>query len=91
MSKVRVAGFGVSLDGFSAGLEHRALEHPLGKRGEELFQWFFPTRTFRGDARGRRKARPEQMTRSRAGRSTVSEPSFLAEKHVRTDPRRVAR
>lgn len=46
MSKVRVAGFGVSLDGFSAGLE-QSLEHPLGKRGEELFQWFFPTRTFR--------------------------------------------
>jgi hypothetical protein len=46
MSKVRVAGFGVSLDGFSAGLE-QSLEHPLGKRGEERFQWFFPTRTFR--------------------------------------------
>ena len=46
MSKVRVAGFGVSLDGFSAGIE-QSLSDPLGKRGPELFQWFFHTRTFR--------------------------------------------
>ena len=54
MSKVRVAGFGVSLDGFAAGIE-QSLEHPLGKRGPELFEWFFPTRTFRaqhGDGAG---------------------------------------
>jgi hypothetical protein len=36
MSKVRVAGFGVSLDGFSAGVE-QSLENPLGKRGTEIF------------------------------------------------------
>jgi dihydrofolate reductase len=46
MSKVRVAGFGVSLDGFSAGIE-QSLDDPLGKRGPEIFQWFFHTRTFR--------------------------------------------
>lgn len=46
MPKVRVAGFGVSLDGFSAGPE-QSLENPLGKRGPEIFQWFFPTRSFR--------------------------------------------
>jgi dihydrofolate reductase len=46
MPKVRVAGFGVSLDGFSAGLE-QSLQDPLGKRGPEIFQWFFHTRTFR--------------------------------------------
>ena len=45
MSKVRVAGFGISLDGFSAGIE-QSLDDPLGKRGPELFQWFFHTRTF---------------------------------------------
>src|SRR5262249_35911537 len=45
MSKVRVAGFGVSLDGFSAGIE-QSLNDPLGKRGTEIFQWFFQTRTF---------------------------------------------
>jgi hypothetical protein len=32
MSKVRVAGFGVSLDGFSAGIE-QSLHAPIGKRG----------------------------------------------------------
>jgi dihydrofolate reductase len=46
MSKVRVAGFGVSLDGFSAGTD-QSLEHPLGKRGPEIFQWFFHTKAFR--------------------------------------------
>jgi dihydrofolate reductase len=46
MSKVRVAGFSISLDGFGAGIE-QSMDHPLGKRGPEIFQWFFPTRTFR--------------------------------------------
>ena len=46
MAKVRVAGFGVSVDGFAAGIE-QSLDDPLGKRGPELFQWYFPTRSFR--------------------------------------------
>jgi dihydrofolate reductase len=46
MSKIRVAGFSVSLDGFSAGVE-QSLSNPLGKRGTEIFEWFFHTRTFR--------------------------------------------
>jgi dihydrofolate reductase len=46
MGKVRVGGFAVSIDGFGAGPE-QSLEHPLGKRGPELMQWFFPTRAFR--------------------------------------------
>ena len=46
MGKVRVAGFGVSIDGFGAGPD-QCLENPLGKRGPELMNWFFPTRAFR--------------------------------------------
>ena len=46
LTKVRVAGFSVSIDGFAAGPE-QSLANPLGKSGPELFQWFFPTRTFR--------------------------------------------
>jgi dihydrofolate reductase len=45
MAKVRVAGFSVSLDGFSAGIE-QSLSDPLGKRGTEIFQWFFHTKSF---------------------------------------------
>jgi dihydrofolate reductase len=45
MAKVKVFGFSVSLDGFSAGVE-QSLTHPLGIRGDEIFQWFFPTRAF---------------------------------------------
>jgi dihydrofolate reductase len=46
MTKVRVAGFSISLDGFGAGPE-QSLEHPLGKRGLELHEWMFGTRMFR--------------------------------------------
>ena len=35
MTKVRIAGFSISLDGFGAGPE-QSLENPLGKRGREL-------------------------------------------------------
>jgi dihydrofolate reductase len=46
MTKIRVAGFSLSLDGFGAGLE-QSIDDPLGKGGMELHQWFFGTRTFR--------------------------------------------
>ena len=45
MSKVRVAAFSLSVDGFGAGPE-QSLNDPLGKRGMELHNWFFRTRTF---------------------------------------------
>jgi len=45
MPKVRVNCFGVSLDGFAAGPD-QSLENPLGVGGEDLHQWFFPTRVF---------------------------------------------
>ena len=46
MSKVRVAAFGVSLDGFGAGIE-QSLQNPLGVGFPEVMNWFFPTRVFR--------------------------------------------
>ena len=42
---VRVNALGVSLDGFAAGYDQN-LENPLGIRGPELMEWFFPTRVF---------------------------------------------
>src|ERR1700761_3142952 len=54
MAKLRVHGFGVSLDGYAAGPD-QDLENPLGVGGPALFQWFFPTRTFQsmhGDGKG---------------------------------------
>jgi dihydrofolate reductase len=44
--KVRVRSFGVSLDGFGAGPD-QGLQNPLGVRGPELMEWFFPTRLWR--------------------------------------------
>ena len=46
MGKVRVRGFAVSIDGYGAGPD-QGLEHPLGTRGGELMNWFYPTRAFR--------------------------------------------
>jgi dihydrofolate reductase len=45
MSKVKVCAFSVSLDGYGAGPEQSRVD-PLGKRGEELHEWVFPTRMF---------------------------------------------
>jgi dihydrofolate reductase len=46
MSKVRVAAFSISLDGYGAG-PNQGLENPLGRRGEELHGWVVPTRAFK--------------------------------------------
>ena len=46
MTKLVVRSFGVSLDGYAAGPD-QSLENPLGVRGPELMQWFFPTKTWR--------------------------------------------
>jgi dihydrofolate reductase len=46
MSKLRVQSFAISLDGYGAGPD-QSLEHPLGLRGPELMQWFFPTQCWR--------------------------------------------
>jgi dihydrofolate reductase len=46
MSKVRVAAFSVSIDGFGAG-PRQDLQNPLGVRGLELHGWFFQTEAFK--------------------------------------------
>ena len=46
MSKVKVAAFTVSLDGFGAG-PRQDLQNPLGVRGEELHSWFVDTDVFK--------------------------------------------
>ena len=46
MSKLRVQSFAVSIDGYGAGPKQN-LQNPLGVRGPELMEWFFPTRFFR--------------------------------------------
>ena len=45
MSRVRVGGFSISLDGYGAGPE-QSLEHPLGLGGRSLHTWLFGTRFF---------------------------------------------
>ncbi len=45
MSKVRVASFSVSLDGFAAGPD-QGLDNPMGVGGMALHDWVLQTRTF---------------------------------------------
>ena len=45
MSKVRVAAFSISFDGFGAG-PRQDLDHPLGVRGVELHTWLQNTEVF---------------------------------------------
>jgi dihydrofolate reductase len=51
MTRVRVEGFTLSLDGYGAGPD-QDVEHPLGIGGTELHQWLMPTRTFQRAAFG---------------------------------------
>lgn len=45
MSRLRVASYSVSLDGFGAGPD-QSLENPMGAGGMALHQWVLGTRTF---------------------------------------------
>lgn len=45
MTKVRVHNFAISLDGYGAG-PRQTTKDPLGVGGEELHDWFIPTRAF---------------------------------------------
>lgn len=51
MPKVRASCFSVSIDGFAAGPDQDR-DHPLGRHGEELHAWHYPTRTFRESVLG---------------------------------------
>jgi dihydrofolate reductase len=45
MTKVRVASFSLSVDGYGAG-PRQSEQNPLGVGGPELHNWVYPTRTF---------------------------------------------
>lgn len=51
MTRVRVEGFTISLDGYGAGL-NQDLNNPLGIGGTDLHQWLLPTRTFQSTVLG---------------------------------------
>jgi dihydrofolate reductase len=44
MTRVRVEGFTISLDGYGAGPD-QSIDNPLGVGGTELHQWLLPTQT----------------------------------------------
>ena len=50
-TKLRIASFTISLDGFGAG-PNQSLEHPLGVGGASIHKWAFSTRTFQSRVLG---------------------------------------
>lgn len=64
MTRVRVEGFTISLDGYGAGPE-QDIDHPLGRGGTELPPWLTATRTF-------------QRTHGQDGGSTGVDDDFAA-------------
>src|SRR3954451_22405677 len=69
MGKVRVGAYSISVDGFGAGPD-QDLDHPLGVRGGEMFQWAFATKTFRtmfGEEGGSTGVDEEYAARSMQG------------------------
>tara|TARA_R110002020_G_scaffold475558_1_gene710897 strand:+ start:10942 stop:11583 length:642 start_codon:yes stop_codon:yes gene_type:complete len=69
VTKVIVSGFSLSLDGFGAGPD-QSIEHPLGKRGEELHTWMVETAMFHemlGKDGGLRGVDNDYATRSMEG------------------------
>ena len=52
MTRVRVEGFTISLDGYGAG-PNQDMNHPLGIGGPALHQWLFPTRTLQRNLFGK--------------------------------------
>jgi dihydrofolate reductase len=52
MTRVRVEGFTISLDGYGAGPD-QDIHNPLGVGGTELHQWLFPTRTIQQNLFGK--------------------------------------
>ena len=51
ISKLKIASFTISLDGFGAGPD-QSLEHPLGVGGASIHKWAFSTRTFQSRVLG---------------------------------------
>lgn len=64
MTRVRVEGFTISLNGYGAGPE-QDIDHPLGRGGTELHPWLTATRTF-------------QRTHGQDGGSTGVDDDFAA-------------
>ncbi len=70
MSKVRVAAFSVSLDGFGAG-PRQDLKNPLGVRGTEPHEWFFQTEVFKKRQGQSGNAQIDDLVRRASGRRGV--------------------
>lgn len=52
MTRVCVAAFNISLDGYGAG-PNQDINNPLGVGGTEMAQWLYPTRTFQRNIFGK--------------------------------------
>lgn len=68
MTRVRVAAFSMSLDGYGAG-PSQSLEQPLGVGGIELHAWLLATRTLRHARRASTRSLERPMPAMQSARS----------------------
>src|SRR4051794_28855624 len=66
MSRVRVHGFSLSLDGFGTG-EPQTLDSPFGHAGERLHEWMFETASWKGYPEGKTGFANDILLRSGQG------------------------
>ena len=87
ITRVRVAAFSISVDGFGAGPD-QSLQDPIGKRGIELHTWYMATRSFRamhGQERG-----ADGVGDQFADRAMDNFGAFIGPEHVWTRARPLA-
>ena len=89
MTRVRVEGFTISLDGYGAG-PSQDISHPLGIGGTDLHQWLFPTRTIQRTLFGA-DGGTTGIDDDFAARGFKNVGAWILEKNVRTDSRSLAR
>src|SRR5918994_1273651 len=89
MTRVRVEGFTISLDGYGAG-PNQDINNPLGAGGTDLHQWLVPTRTIQRTLFGA-DGGTTGIDDDFAARGFENVGAWiLGRKHVRTDSRFVA-
>ena len=77
MSKVKVAAFSISLDGFGAG-PRQDLQNPIGVRGLEMHEWIFRTEAFQKMIRPVREMETFQRMTAQGGGARGIDNDFAA-------------
>ena len=87
MSKVRVANFAISIDGYSSA-PGQTREEPFGPSGLRVMEWFFPTDTFR---KMQKKSGETGVDNDFSARSMTGMGAWILGRNMLAHPRPLAR